>query len=860
MDVPGFLEALCALPEYRGQLQAVRRLEGRPAVTVPLPDLHPALLAALRRRGIEALYEHQARAVGLALGGHHVAVATGTASGKSLAYHLPALQALLTDPSATALYLFPTKALAQDQLRFLVGLQPELPALEEAGCGTYDGDTPPQRRRLLRERSRLVLTNPDMLHSGILPRHAGWGRFFAGLRVVAVDEMHVYRGLFGSHLANVLRRLRRIASYWGARPVFVFCSATIANPGELARQLLGEAVEVVDRDGSPQPARWLAFWNPPVVGHPPARRSSNGEAAEILAQLVARRIPSIAFGRARSVAELLYRYTRERLQQLAPSTADAVASYRGGYLPQRRRQIEEDLFSGRLLGVCSTNALELGIDVGALAAAVLVGFPGSAASFWQQAGRAGRREEGLAVFVAHDAPVDQYLVHHPDYLLHRRGEAAAVNPDNPPVVLGHLRAAIYELPLSAVEAEAFGPFGPAIIQLLEQAGEVWWDGRAWRWAAAGGFPAGQVSLRTASQVTYTILDADSGRAIGSLDEPGAFFQLHPEAVYLHEGETYLVESLDLAARVARVRRQVLDYFTQAVAEHRIRPVEPQGWARRPVMTGPASLSLGDAVVTQMVYMYKKIRFASRDSLGWGRVELPPTELYTQALAIVPDPAVGAWLARRQHRPTEALWGLANAVVGVLPLFVGCDSADVGAVVEAGAGPLLYLYDRHPGGAGLVREAFRRLEQVLEAALGLVEGCPCRDGCPSCVGAPVPAHAQVDPELDSRGRIPAKAAVLELLGVLVGRIAIEGDPGGQPPATEGQPPSSQPAVSEDPFKAGPPDPAGEVAAMPPRPQHPLPPDLDRYLRQQLERLTRLSPPPAAGEARAAGGGGTPGRPG
>ena len=840
MDVEAFLKALCAQPDYRGQLRALRRLSGRDAAYAPLQlPLHPRLRAALARRGIHELYTHQARAIALARAGRHVVVATGTASGKSLAYHVPALEALLANPAATALYLFPTKALAQDQLRFLVELGQDLPELEEASAGTYDGDTPPDRRRLLRERSRLLLTNPDMLHSGILPHHPSWARFFGGLRVVAIDEVHVYRGLFGSHLANVIRRLRRIAAHWGARPVFLFCSATIANPGELAEQLLGEPVEVVDGDGSPRPARWVALWNPPVVGHPPARRSSNTEAAELMAQLVARRIPCIAFGRARVVAELLYRYTRERLQQLSPSVADAVAAYRGGYLAQRRREIERALFSGRLLGVCSTNALELGIDVGALEAAVLVGFPGSMASFWQQAGRAGRRGEGLVVFVAHDTPVDQYLIHHPDYLFARPGEAAAVNPDNPPVVLGHLRAAIYELPLGPEEVRNFGPYAEAMVQLLREAGEVWWDGRRWRWASGRSYPAGQVSLRTASDATYTILDADSGRAIGSLDEPSAFFQLHPEAVYLHEGETYLVEELDLVGRVARVRRRELDYFTQAVAEHRIRPVEPENWSGRPA--GRAHAALGDAVVTQMVYMFKKVRFASRDSLGWGRVELPPTELYTQALALRPEPAVLAFLAGQQLQPVEALWGVANALTGVLPLFVGCDVADVGAVVEAGGGgPVLYLYDRHPGGAGFAREAFQRLEQLLEAALELVERCPCDDGCPSCVAAPVPPHGQADPELESRGRIPAKAAALALLRGLLDDRRVAGGP---------SPASGDAGPLPDASPSGP----------PPRPARPLPVDLERYLRRQLQRMAQLPPPGGQEAARAARGAGRPAPP-
>ncbi|HEY8487395.1 MAG TPA: DEAD/DEAH box helicase, partial [Limnochordales bacterium] len=772
MNVRQFVEELVSSQDYRGQLRTLRRLPGQGARFAELdPPLPEPLVRALARRGIERLFCHQARAVSAARAGRAVVVATGTASGKSLAYHIPALEALLSRPQATALYLYPTKALAQDQLRFLLELVREAGGVDPEAVGTYDGDTPPARRRSLRESGRVLLTNPDMLHSGILPHHPGWARFFRGLAVVAVDEVHVYRGLFGSHVANVLRRLRRIARHWGSSPVFVLCSATVANPEELARLLLGEPVEVVTEDGSPRPARWLAVWNPPLVGHPPARRSANAEASELLARLVSRRVPSIAFGRARVVAELLCRYTRERLQRVAPSLAGCVAAYRAGYLPEHRREVERRLFDGELLAVCSTNALELGIDVGALEAALLVGFPGSMASFWQQAGRAGRRGEGLVFFIAHDQPVDQYLASHPGYLLERGAEACSLNPDNPPVVLGHLRAALYELPLNPEEVGLFGPHAEAMLQLLAQQREAWWDGRRWRWAVPGVYPAGQVSLRTASQATYTIQDAETGRALGSMDEPSAFFQLHPEAVYLHEGETYLVESLDLNARVARVRRQDLDYFTQAVAEHRIHPVPDSPWQHR--RAGGAQVALGDAVVTQMVYMFKKVRFASRDSLGWGRVNLPPTELYTQAMALWVPAGLAGELARQGAGLVEGLWGLANALAGVLPLFVGCDGDDVGYVVEAGgSGPVLYLYDRHPGGAGFAREAFQRCEELLRAAWDLVRLCPCEEGCPSCVGAPVPAHLQVDPELESRGRIPRKAAVLALAEGLV--------QGGQPP--------------------------------------------------------------------------------
>ncbi|HEY8498870.1 MAG TPA: DEAD/DEAH box helicase, partial [Limnochordales bacterium] len=600
MDVRAWVERLTQDPQYRTRVQAFRWFPAQEARYADLSPPPPAPLArALARRGIQRLYTHQAAAIAHARAGRHVAVVTGTASGKSLAYHIPALEALLLDPSATVLYLYPTKALAQDQLRFLLELCRGEGGEEDPWRlvpGTYDGDTPPDRRRRLRQASRLLLTNPDMLHSGLLGHHVAWGRFWRGLRYVVIDEMHVYRGLFGSHVANVLRRLRRIARQWGRSPTFILASATIHNPREMAQWLTGEPVEVVDEDGAPRPERCLVLWNPPRVGHPPARRSANLEAADLMAELVAGDVPTIAFGRARVVAELLYRYTRERLERIAPSLAGRIAPYRGGYLPEERRLIERRLFEGELVGVCSTSALELGIDVGQLGAALLVGYPGSVASLWQQAGRAGRKEgPGLAVLVAHDTPVDQYLMQHPDYLFSRSPEPGVLNPDNPQVVLGHLRAAVYELPLRPEELELLGPWAAALMRLLVEAGEVWWDGAYWRWKGAS-YPAGQFGLRTASEATYAIMDMETGRVIGTLDEASAFFQLHPQAVYLHGGETYLVHRLDLQGRVAWVRREPLDYFTQAVAEQRVRMVEDPAAPALERQVPGAAARFGDAVV------------------------------------------------------------------------------------------------------------------------------------------------------------------------------------------------------------------------------------------------------------------------
>ncbi|MEW6046335.1 MAG: DEAD/DEAH box helicase [Bacillota bacterium] len=849
MDIRAFVEQLEHDPTYRRRLQAVRWLAAREA---RFGELSPPVVApvaeALSRRGIERLYQHQALAIQHARAGRHVAVATGTASGKSLAYHVPALEALVVDPHATVLYLFPTKALAQDQLRFLLELSGGREDPWRLNAGTYDGDTPPDLRRRLKSSSRLLLTNPDMLHAGLLGHHVGWARFWRGLRYVVIDEMHVYRGLFGSHVANVVRRLRRIARQWGRSPTFILCSATIDNARQMAELLVGEPVEVVDEDGSPRAGQCMVLWNPPRVGHPPARRSANVEAAELMAELVAGDVPTIAFGRARVVAELLYRYARSRLQQVAPSRADKVAPYRGGYLPEERRSIERRLFSGELLGVCSTNALELGVDVGQLGAAILVGYPGSVASLWQQAGRAGRKQEpGLAVLVAHDSPIDQYLMNHPEYLFTRTPEPGVLNPDNPQVVMGHLRAAVYELPLKPAELSAFGPWADALMRLLHEAGEVWWDGTYWRWKGTP-YPAAQFGLRTASEATYTVMDAGSGQVIGSLDEASAFFQLHPEAVYLHGGETYLVERLDLEGRVAWVRREPVDYFTQAVAEQRVRPVADAGPPLEK-RVGQGVAQFGDAVVTQMVYMFKKVRFESRDSLGWGRVQLPPTEIYTMAMALAPDPAVLSAVAATGRSPIDGLWGAANAMVGVLPLFAGCDTSDVGAVVDSGPGasPAIFVYDRHPGGAGFARQAFDAAAAVAEAAFDLIARCPCESGCPSCVGAPVPPHSQTDPELSTRGRVPDKQAAMQLLELMLSPAgaAITGPPAAPRSVTGGVPEPGGAVPEKLPEPIRPPEPVRPVEP-PALSGRPLPADLEMRLRRQLKAMAQ----PGAGGAEAA----------
>jgi len=720
--------------------------------------------------GISSLYTHQAEAVQLAREGRDIVVVTSTASGKTLCYNIPVIEALMRDPKAAALYVFPTKALAQDQQRGLARIR-ELESLLPVRSGTYDGDTPDSARRQLREQANVILTNPDMLHQGILPSHPSWRRFFAGLRYVVIDEIHAYRGVFGSNVANVIRRFRRVCAHYGSDPTFICCSATIANPGELASGICGKPVQVVDNDGAPRGARKFMFWNPPRLEGSMERRSSNSEAERLLVQLIMLGIPTITFVRARVVAELIYKYAVESLRRQAPSLASKIKPYRGGYLPSERREIERQLFAGELLGVVSTNALELGIDIGSLDASLIVGYPGTIASTWQQAGRAGRTgEESLAVFIAHDLPIDQYLMRRPEYFFDRSPENAIINAANPYILAGHLRAASVELPVTAAELEAFGEYAPALIAILEERGEAIRTKRGWRWAGRG-FPAGDVKLRNMAENTYTLVDTSSSsetgnRVIGTIDELSAFEQVHPEAVYMHEGETFLVSDLDLTEKVAYIHAADVDYFTQSVTETRVQidsEEQTKPWRR-------SQVSFGDVTVTSLTYMFRKIKFYERDSIGFGKVSLPQHELATAAAWLELPESAARLVAGFGRIATEGLIGIGNAASAVIPLFAMCDPMDIGTAVDsANTGvPTVFIYDRHPGGVGFADKSYRMIEEVMEACLNLIENCSCEDGCPSCVGSPIPPYAQHDPDATPRGRIPDKETALVILHDLLER--------------------------------------------------------------------------------------------
>ncbi len=771
MDAEGFLRQLREHPAYAGQVVHVEALPARPPRHGELDaDLPAPLAAALAAAGIHNLYVHQAAALAAARRGASFVVVTGTASGKTLCYLLPVGERLLADGASTALFVYPTKALAQDQWRALQRFAGGLGAA--AACGTYDGDTSQHQRRALRDRGRLVLTNPDMLHQGILPQHPRWSRFFANLAYVVIDEVHTYRGVFGSHLANVVRRLRRVCAHYGSAPRFICSSATIANPQEHAGGICGVPMELIADDGSPRGPKHVVLWNPPLLGGQDARlaasgerRSGLGEAAHLMATLVRREIQTIAFVRTRLAAELLARQCRERLQGASPRLAERVHAYRGGYLPEERRRLERALAAKEVLGVASTNALELGIDIGSMEAALLVGYPGTIASLWQQAGRAGRTATGsLVVLIAQNAPVDQYLMQHPGYLLAQNPETAVIDPDNPHIAIGHLQCAAHELPLADAEIASFGPDARTVCELLAEEQRLCRIQDQWFYSSAG-YPASSVDLRTLAGGVFTIQDASPpNQVIGIMDESSALSQLHTHAVYLHAGETYFVERLDLDQKVAYVSRQELDYYTQAVQVAEIRILEREEERQTPA----GVLGFGTVTVTTQIPMFRKTRFGGRESLGFETLDLPAQELSTVACWFVPAPAHRQALAAQNLVVGEALTGLANLLVEVVPLFLMCDPQDIGAVVDARnlGTEALFVHDRYPGGIGYAARCLARFEEIARTMAQAIQACPCQSGCPSCVGAAVTPATATDLDASTRGRIPDKRAAQVLLEAML----------------------------------------------------------------------------------------------
>ncbi len=748
-SIIAFVESLIHSPKYRDQICYSYQIPPRKACFLnPSRPLSPEICELLEKSGIQSLYSHQAKAIDLVFERQNVGIVTSTASGKTLCYNIPVLESIVSDPSSCAFYIFPTKALAQDQLRVLNTyscLSEKIGRVVRAG--TYDGDTPADARRKLRAEANIILTNPDMLHQAILPYHSRWSRFFSNLKYVVIDEMHTYRGIFGSNVANVIRRLKRIANHYSSKPVFILCSATIANPDELAADLIGEQCEIISEDGSPRGSKIFLLWNPPIIDRATMqRKSSNVMAHEIMTELIKQGIQTIAFTRARIVAELILRYVRESLLRENPDLVEKIRAYRAGYLPHERRQIERDLASGRILGVASTNALELGIDIGGLDASLIVGFPGTIASVWQQAGRAGRKSsESLVIFIAYNDPIDQYLIRNPRYIFDRSPENAVIDPENPYILAGHLSCAAFELPLSEDDSIYFGPSAWTIARVLEEAKRVKMISGSAYWASTD-FPAAQINLRTISDDTFTIVDqTEKQRVIGVVDAISAPELVYPQGVYIHDGETYLVRELDMQAKVAYVEKKQVDYYTQPIIDSSIRVTAERrssAWKR-------TRIYYGDATVTWKTTAFKKIQFYNLDSIGYGSVEIPSQSLETVSLWMHPTDEVVDLLRRAGMNHVEGLVGLKNILINLMPLYVMCDRQDVGGIVESSnlGRPAIFLYDRFRGGLGLCEKAFALIPDLLKGALDLVEECQCEQGCPSCVGLAVlrpPQHQDPDP--------------------------------------------------------------------------------------------------------------------
>ena len=722
-------DALLEQGREDGRLAATGREKAMAGQGRELPDdLHPAVLAGLKTAGIEQLWSHQAEAYDAAREGP-VIVTTGTASGKSLAFNLPVLQTLAQDPRARALYLYPTKALAQDQARKLSALR--TPFLRHA---IYDGDTPREERRAIRQRSNLILTNPDMLHVGVLPNHRHWGDVLANLAWIVVDEAHVYRGVFGSHVANVLRRLRRMARAYGTEPRTMLTSATIANPADLAQRLTGQDHRLVDNDGAPRHDRKIAMWNPPLLDEKLGTRgSSMGEAAEVLSELVERGARTICFMKSRRGVELVQRFTRLRLEDAGRGDlAERIAPYRAGYTAAQRREIEHRLTEGDLLAVVATNALELGIDIGELDAAICVTFPGTVASLRQMWGRAGRRGTGLALYVAGDDALDQFFCRHPNEFLERPVEAAILDHTSEEIHLAHLAAAAYELPLTGEDADVFGPDWERFAKRLVALGDLREKGG--RYVVRGeGYPAGKIALRSASADSVAIVEGEGGEVIGTVEASRSHGAVHHGAVYLHMGTSYEVEELDLRARRALVRKFSGDWYTQPKKE-------TDTWIERVLeerMIGDISLSFGEVSVTDQVVAFQKKRVTDHEVLDLVTLDLPEQTFSTQALWYeLPEGVLGDF-------PMDLLLGSLHAAehsqIAVLPLLAMCDRWDIGGLstnYHAQTGkPTVFIYDGHPGGIGITRQGYERFEGLVRDAIRLIAECPCEKGCPSCVQSP-----------------------------------------------------------------------------------------------------------------------------
>lgn len=715
--------------DFNKQIVHWHTIDEKPAQLVDMPlEINEKIKNALHKRGIEKLYTHQHSAFQLAMEGKSFTAVTPTASGKTLCYNLPVLQSIMDNPDARALYIFPTKALAQDQKSELNEIISEAEA--SINSYTYDGDTSANIRQKVRKAGHIVITNPDMLHSAILPHHTKWVSLFENLKYVIIDELHIYRGVFGSHVSNVVRRLKRICEFYGASPIFICTSATIANPKELAEHLTGNEMNLIDNNGAPSAKKHFVFYNPPVVNKPlNIRRSATLEVRRIAGELLKNKVQTIIFARSRVRVEIILTY----LQELVKSQlgTKSIRGYRGGYLPTQRREIEKGLRSGEIYGVISTNALELGVDIGQLQVCIMTGYPGTIASAWQQAGRAGRRHgESLVIMVASSSPLDQFIIEHPDYFFEQTPETARINPDNLIILIDHIKCAAYELPFK--EGEQFGRHDiDDILEFLVEERVVHKNGEKWYWMNDV-FPAHNISLRSASQENVIIIDQtdiSAVKVIGEMDRFSAMTLLHDEAIYLHQGVQFQVEELDWEEKKAFVREVDVDYFTDANLAVQLRVLETDK-----IRTGERyDVAYGDVTVQAMATIFKKIKFDTHENIGSGPIHLPEEELHTSS----------SWISLKdaasfsQERLEEGLIGAAQSLKSIIPLFVMCDPSDIFVVPQIKAAhneqPTVFIYDRYPGGIGLSEKVYEQMEKILLETSAMIERCPCKAGCPSCIG-------------------------------------------------------------------------------------------------------------------------------
>ncbi|NIK76603.1 DEAD/DEAH box helicase domain-containing protein [Paenibacillus castaneae] len=708
-------------------------IDPQDAKTKPIPESVDARIkSALHKRGITELYTHQFSAYETLQKGENIVAVTPTASGKTLCYNLPVLQAIAADDSCRALYLFPTKALAQDQKSELNEIINEMGI--DIKSFTYDGDTSPAIRQVVRKAGHIVITNPDMLHSAILPHHTKWVSLFGNLKYIVIDELHTYRGVFGSHVANVIRRLKRICKFYGSNPIFICTSATIANPRELAEQLTGNPMRLIDDNGAPRGRKHFVFYNPPIVNKPlNIRKSATVEVNNLAMEFLKNKIQTIVFARSRVRVEIILSHLQELVKKEIGS--NSIRGYRGGYLPKQRREIEKGLRDGEIIGVVSTNALELGVDIGQLQVCVMTGYPGSVASTWQQAGRAGRRHgEALVLMVASSTPIDQYIVQNPEYFFDRSPESARINPENLLILVDHLRCAAYEIPFQ--KDEEFGPLDVTdIMEYLVEEKILHQHENTFYWANQS-FPASNISLRSASQENVVIVDQSdvaNVKIIGEMDRFSAMTLLHDEAIYLHEGVQFQVEKLDWEHKKAYVRQVDVEYYTDANLAVQLKVMVID----KTISRRTTAVNYGDVAVNMLPTIFKKIKLTTFENVGYGPISLPEEELHTSATWIElkeVDSEIGTKTLE------QLLLGIANVLKHIVPIHVMCDRNDIHVVSQIRAAhtqlPTIFMYDHYPGGIGLAEDVFKRFDEVIAAAKKLIRKCPCEDGCPSCIGTEI----------------------------------------------------------------------------------------------------------------------------